>query len=242
MPRNDLKAYTSVIARLPQALADQVKHYASEHGCSVSDLIRAGLELRLAADVPARTPDMNRDSEVLHKVLHRVEALGPMLRAQIQDTVRATMPEVLQEVLQGHTEVLQLAKVLQGHTSVPKSLEDTSSGGSTEVVPHAEVIQGYTSAALQQGHTEVLPYRDEVLQGYTEEGSTEVVPRERGGMTEVVPYDTTKYHLGKLCPRKHEWGNTGKSLLNAGNQCLQCRRENKRAKDARKRQAKAAIR
>jgi len=142
-----------------------------------------------------------------------------MLRVQLEDTVRATMPEVLQEVL-------QLGKVLQGHTSMPESLEDTSSGGTTEVVPRVEVIQGHTSAALQKGHTEVLPHRNEVLQGYTEEGSTEVVPRESGGMTEVVPYDTAKYVLGKLCPRKHAWGNTGKSLLRRTNRhCCACDRE-----------------
>ena len=34
MPRNDLKAYTSVIARIPRDLAAQVKRYAREHRSS----------------------------------------------------------------------------------------------------------------------------------------------------------------------------------------------------------------
>ena len=33
MPRYDLQAYTSLTARIPQALADQVKRYAQEHRC-----------------------------------------------------------------------------------------------------------------------------------------------------------------------------------------------------------------
>ena len=36
-----------------------------------------------------------------------------------------------------------------------------------------------------------------------------VAPGETGGITEVLPFDTTKYVLGKLCPRGHAWGSTG---------------------------------
>ena len=101
MPRNDLKAYTSVIARIPQELADQVKRYAREHRCAVSELIRDGLEMRLDTDLPWHAPGASRDaeSEVLPEVLHALEALTPMLRALVQDTVRETMTEVLHEVL-----------------------------------------------------------------------------------------------------------------------------------------------
>ena len=63
MPRNDLKAYTSVIARIPQDLADQVKRYAKEHRCAVSELIRDGLEMRLEADLPWHTPGRSRDAD-----------------------------------------------------------------------------------------------------------------------------------------------------------------------------------
>ena len=52
MPRYDLKAYTSLTARIPQDLADQVKRYALEHRCGLSELIRDGLEMRLEADTP----------------------------------------------------------------------------------------------------------------------------------------------------------------------------------------------
>ena len=96
MPRNALKAYTSLIARIPQELADQVKRYAREHRCAVSELIRDGLEMRLNTDLPWHAPGVSRnaDGEVLPEVLHTLESLTPMLRALVQGTVRETMSEV----------------------------------------------------------------------------------------------------------------------------------------------------
>lgn len=38
-------------------------------------------------------------------------------------------------------------------------------------------------------------------------------------------FDETRYTLGTLCKRKHNWNNTGKSLRRkAGNHCLECRK------------------
>ena len=71
MPRHDLKAYTTLMARIPQDLADQVKAYASQHRCTVSELIRDGLEMRLEAEVPGRSTGHSRDTggEVIHEVI-----------------------------------------------------------------------------------------------------------------------------------------------------------------------------
>jgi hypothetical protein len=136
MPRNDKKAYASVIARIPQDLVDAVKRYAGVHRCSVSELIREGLEMRLDADVPGRSADSRRDSggEVLHEVLHTLHTLSPMLRAAVQGTVRETVTEVLHEVLSRSTRVQQAPeKVLQGHTSEPQG-RATTRRGITEVL------------------------------------------------------------------------------------------------------------
>lgn len=101
MPRNDLKAYGSVIARIPQDLLDQVKQYASRHRCSVSELIREGLEMRLEADVPGRSRDSRGDAggEVLQEVLQAVHALAPRGHTALAGTIRQTITEVLREVL-----------------------------------------------------------------------------------------------------------------------------------------------
>lgn len=37
-----------------------------------------------------------------------------------------------------------------------------------------------------------------------------------------MEFDQTKYHLGKLCKRGHEYKNTGMTLRNKYNQCLDC--------------------
>ena len=39
-------------------------------------------------------------------------------------------------------------------------------------------------------------------------------------------FDATKYQLGKLCPKAHDWNGTGKSLkLRSNHCCIQCQRE-----------------
>ena len=65
------------------------------------------------------------------------------------------------------------------------------------------------------------------------ENSTKVVP--------VPPFDTTKYALGKLCPRGHDYHGTGKTLLRLPKYvCLQCDAERARERRKAKRQAQPA--
>jgi len=160
MPRNDLKAYASLIARMPQDLVDQVKRYAREHRCTISELIRDGLEMRLETDLPWHAPGQSphAKSEVLPEVLPDLEALTPMLRVLVQDTVRATMAEVLHEVLPYSDQVLP------GHTSTLQAPSGSPKGGMTEVFRKARrgmttVIPSPAPTVLagSKGLTEVLP-------------------------------------------------------------------------------------
>ncbi len=44
--------------------------------------------------------------------------------------------------------------------------------------------------------------------------------------SDMPPFDATKYVLGKLCPRRHDYDYTGHSLLRLSNRhCLACDRE-----------------
>jgi hypothetical protein len=58
---------------------------------------------------------------------------------------------------------------------------------------------------------------------------TRLVPGRTTGAPQDMPqgtFDTSKYVLGKLCPRGHAWGNTGQSLLRRTNRhCIVCDRE-----------------
>jgi hypothetical protein len=60
--------------------------------------------------------------------------------------------------------------------------------------------------------------------------------------TAAVPaYDPSKYRLGKLCPRQHDYHGTGQSLLRRNNQrCRECDRLGKRAARARRQQKVSA--
>lgn len=52
------------------------------------------------------------------------------------------------------------------------------------------------------------------------------------------PFDTTKNRLGRLCPRGHEWGTTGQSLLRLSNQsCRACENQLRRERRAAQRPA-----
>jgi hypothetical protein len=54
----------------------------------------------------------------------------------------------------------------------------------------------------------------------------------------VLSFDTTKYVLGKLCPRGHDHEHTGQSLLRRSNRhCLACDREKFHERKQAKRQA-----
>jgi hypothetical protein len=204
MPRNDLKAYTTVLARIPQDLADEVKRYAGIHRCTVSELIRDGLEMRLeAGDVPGRStrhPGEPGD-EVLHEVLQAIKALTPMGQAAIRQTMSEVLHEVLPkyvsrqqgqqagytEVLQGITEVLPLVPALtpapqltEGHTTVIPMVP-------TILQPATEVLPGHT--AFPQLHTHSMPSilpLEASPPGHDEAGHTEVLQ----GITGVLPHES----------------------------------------------------
>jgi hypothetical protein len=230
MPRNDLKAYETLTARIPQDLVDAARRYASLHRCTVSELIRDSLQMYLDAD----DADRASGQEVL------------------QDQTEV-IQEVLHKVLQGQTEVIQ--EVRQGHTALAQAIAALAAQGQTEVI-HAtlspaggrtEVLQGHTSQIKAApgvdayGQTEVVPAH---TPGADCEGITEVIQRQ----TEVIPpepvpsFDPVKYRLGKLCPRGHDYQGTGQSLrknTKAGG-CLACDAEQARERRQAKRQEVSA--
>ena len=58
----------------------------------------------------------------------------------------------------------------------------------------------------------------------------------------LVPFDTTKFYLGKLCPRNHDYYGTGHSLLRQHNQrCRECENESRREKRQAKREAQPVV-
>jgi hypothetical protein len=85
MPRNDLKAYTTVLARMPQELADDVKRYAAGHRWTVSALIRDGLEMRLEQDPLGRVAVTSDGRDALRQ-LQPVPSENPKLDQRAHST------------------------------------------------------------------------------------------------------------------------------------------------------------
>jgi hypothetical protein len=147
MPRYARKQYAPLVARVPQALVDAVKRYASLHRCTVSELIREGLEMRLeAGEVPGRVAPARHtpDAEVIHEVIQKVILdVLPLLTVQLPDLIRLIAAEVIPEVIhhqalatRGNTKVIH--EVIQGHTTTP---EQTLKG-------HTKVIHSQDASAL----------------------------------------------------------------------------------------------
>ena len=133
MPRHDRKAYETLTARIPQALVEAVKHSASLHCSTMSDIIRESLQRYLDAE---RTGSL-------------VDSQQQVLQGQTE-----VIQEVLQQVLQGQTEVIQevrrlLAPWEQARDALPVQ-------GQTEVRHEARSPE-VGSAEVLQGQTEVRP-------------------------------------------------------------------------------------
>jgi len=75
------------------------------------------------------------------------------------------------------------------------------------------------------------PAATAVEQGPTAPPGASAMEQAAAVAVDTPPFDATKFYLGKLCRRSHEYGSTGQSLLRLSNQnCPQCQREQKREK------------
>ena len=66
---------------------------------------------------------------------------------------------------------------------------------------------------------------------------TETYTQDAAPSKTCPPFDPANNVLGKLCPRRHEWGATGQSLLRRSNfRCRACENESRREKRAAQRE------
>ena len=99
-----------------------------------------------------------------------------------------------------------------------------------EVAAAMQAIQANVSVGDTVGHTVGNTVAPAVLP--TETHTQHTVPSET-----CPPFDTTNNVLGKLCPRRHEWGATGQSLLRRSNfRCRACENESRRERRAARRE------
>jgi hypothetical protein len=171
--RPKTKEYATLMARIPQELADQVKQYAGLHRQSISVVIREGLLLLLESDSYGKFMSDRKEARAeTHIVSDRKEK----------------EPEIVYDTKEGD-----------------ENMSDTK-------------------AAVQKIVSD----------------KNEAAPETTSPSSGMPPFDATKYVLGKLCPRQHDYDGTGHSLLRLSNRhCLACDREKFHERKQAKRQAEA---
>jgi hypothetical protein len=163
--RPKTKEYSTLMARVPQELADRVKRYAAAHRQPIAVVMRDAL-LLLMDEYP---------SSADRSAPHRIAA-----HEFLSDRYDSSLDTLLGETDRAAFEAL---------------LSDTN----------AEVVD----AILEGGNRRPDMVSD----------------------THVPAFDTTKYVLGKLCPRGHDYHGTGQSLRHLRRHvCLACDAEQARAR------------
>ena len=164
--RPKTKEYSTLMARVPQELADRVKRYAAAHRQPIAVVMRDAL-LLLMDEYPS--------SADLSAAPHRIAA-----HEFLSDRYDSSLDTLLGETDSAEFEAL---------------LSDTKE----------EVV-------------------DAILEGVNRRP-------DMVSDTHVPAFDTTKYVLGKLCPRGHDYHGTGQSLRHLRRHvCLACDAEQARAR------------
>jgi hypothetical protein len=103
-----------------------------------------------------------------------------------------------------------------------RSLSDTKAGDRMPAVPLREIVSDRNEGALDHPPAPPVPA---ILSD-----------------TNAPAFDTSKYTLGKLCPRGHAHGATGQSLLRIANRhCLACDREKFHERKAKRPRARIRV-
>lgn len=202
--RPKTKEYATILARVPQNLADQVKDYAEINDTSISALIREGLEWRLQAGLAHKDGAHNRNTPLPQQTITTVQEQAVLLQRLAQTLARSA--DTLLTISPGDTssslEEARLDKACVDYSNT--GIEFSAYNSNTEVEQRADTGAYPGNASVEH-----------------EEKSSNTVLQE-----DVPPFDLTKYVLGKLCPRGHEHRGTGLSLLRRTNRhCLACDRE-----------------
>jgi hypothetical protein len=217
--RPKTKDYKTISLKMPQELLDRVQSYARLHRQSISELIRDGLEWRITEGDPRslgvataqRTPG---DDDVYYG---NTEIPSEMREKPEHAGI---LHEIRTALARQEAQLQGLTQALEQRPAVSTPIEYSSNTINAQREQHSipePALEGDAWHTPQNAH---------------EVASNPVLP-------EGVPaFDTTKYALGKLCPRDHNYYNTGQSLLRVSDRhCIACDREKARERRQAKGQA-----
>jgi hypothetical protein len=226
--RPKTKEYVTLLARVPADLAELVKRYASQHGQSVATLIREGVEWRIGDGDPrgmglylGQLRDQREKGYYTNTEIALEGESGELLREiQAEQARQGAQLQAVVQALERQTSTISQASVTQHEPTgnVPAPPRTTA----------ADNLQDHL-------HTTEAPG--------SEKRQTGNVPEAGGDDTRpaaIPSYDATRFYLGRLCPQRHEYENTGQSLLRRHNQyCRECSRLGKQAARAKRHQVTA---
>ena len=235
--RPKTKEYVTLMARVPQDLADQAKRYAGQHRQTMSDVLRDGLQLLLDED---RSRPFLSDRKAVAEIVSDTNGVAENVsdRKAVAGNVSDRKEEAWQPTAGEREAGAWVAQELAQRVYMADvQLTDAAFGKlSQSGVPS---MRSSSPAPAVPG--DALPQRVSIsLPAQThEEPRIPIVEDMRQTQNDTPAYDTTKYVLGKLCPRKHDYQGTGKTLLRLPKRrCHQCENAKKRGK----RQAQPASR
>jgi hypothetical protein len=223
----------TISLRLPRELHARLEQYATQHRQSISELMRDGLEWRLSEGDPRGLGAGGSSSSPQADYGNRE---GDMLAE-----IRADNERVLQEVLHGfaqqESQIESLLRVLEQQLPLGSNGAYSSN---TAIQPGEQAHTTEQEPASDTASMDTMPPMPAtVLQAAQNPALVEDM---RGPSADVSAYDTTRYRLGKLCPRNHDYHGTGQSLRmnNKSGGCRACDVEQKRERRQAKRQEVSA--
>ena len=217
----------TISVRLPAELTDLVKRYAATHGqMPISELIREGLEWRIGDGDPRgmgmylREPTDRTDKSYDCNTAIAPAPHGDKALQEVRDLLSRQWEQIqaLAQALE-RQKVLPSDGVYSSNTAIEAAVANISHNNNTVIQETATKHRGRKMPAT-------------VLQAAQNPALASV---------EMPPFDTTRFYLGKLCPKGHDFESTGMSLLRKHNQsCRDCENERKKARRQAQRQALAA--
>jgi hypothetical protein len=213
--------YTTLMCRLPTDKAKRIIETARQREITVSALLREALDAWLQTHPP--------QTRLFTSPPPRPSSTEPQTFIARPEPVTIREDGIVLTQITTHTRGLR-------HPT-PPSETDTCQ---TETTPSADLRQ--TETVSWEGKCQTTTDAENRLIEpipQTDTCQTETSPGPQGIPPESCPaFDAGKFVLGNLCPKRHEWGTTRRSLLRLPSRnCPQCVNAHKRRKRAAQRQA-----
>jgi hypothetical protein len=211
-----------VSLRVPRGVYEQVEQYVKMHRMTLTEFILDGIRLRLETPADPRDIILSDDNTVRQELQEMIRAevqaeigklqtfMGSALDALKLVPATEAVPDISYDsntVLQGSARQTTLSPYDEA-----ESQASTGPANGTQTLALAEVLAD-TAAFLEDEDDEAMPAPEPPAQLVPEKVHDDnTVLQEGTEQTAIPPYDETKYALGKLCPRGHDYHGTGQTL------------------------------